>query len=260
MSDQEHKARAFAALHVPGDPLLLFNAWDPGSARVVAEAGAKAIATGSWSVAAAFGFDDGEEMPRELALGNLARIVRAVALPVTIDLESGYGRAPEAVAETVRLAWAAGAIGCNLEDRVIGGSGLYPVEEQAERLRAARAAAPDMFINARTDPFLEADPSAHDDRLLDEALARGRAYAEAGANGLFVPGLGDERLIERLCRQAPLPVNIMAWHNTPPKPSTPDLPLPGREGRIQSPTTPPSFLVMTVVSAATPPNMVWRRE
>jgi 2-methylisocitrate lyase-like PEP mutase family enzyme len=220
---QREKGRAFAALHKAGDPLALFNIWDAGSARVVADAGATAIATGSWSVAASLGYGDGEEVPRTLALENAARIVRAVALPVTIDLESGYGRAPETVAETVRMAWEAGAVGCNLEDRVIGGAGLYPVEEQAERLRAARAAAPDMFINARTDPFLATDPSAHDDRLLDEALARGRAYAEAGASGLFVPGLGDERLIERLCRESPLPVNIMAWHNTPPIPRLAEL-------------------------------------
>jgi 2-methylisocitrate lyase-like PEP mutase family enzyme len=221
--DQRERARAFAALHKAGDPLVLFNIWDAGSARVVAEAGAEAIATGSWSVAAALGFGDGEEVPRELALENAARIVRAVALPVTIDLESGYGRAPDVVAETVQLAWEAGAVGCNLEDRVIGGAGLYPIEEQAERLRAVRSAAPDMFINARTDPLLETDPAAHDDRLLDEALARGRAYAQAGASGLFVPGLGDERLIERLCRESPLPVNIMVWHNTPPIPRLAEL-------------------------------------
>lgn len=215
MNQVEH-ARSFAALHMPGDPLLLFNIWDPGSARVVAETGAAAIATGSWSVAAALGFDDGEQVPFELVVDNLRRIVASVTLPVTIDLEGGYGAAPERVAETVRQAWAAGAVGCNIEDGIAGCAGIRPAAEQAERLRAARAAAPDIFINARTDPFLRTEPGGHDDRLLDDVLERGRAYAQAGASGLFVPGLGDERLIERLWREAPLPVNIMIWHNTPP--------------------------------------------
>ena len=201
---------------MPGDPLILFNAWDAGSAQAVAAAGAKAIATGSWSVAAANGYDDGEGLPRELAIANLQRIVRAVELPVTIDLEGGYGRTPEAVAETVRLAAEAGAIGCNLEDRIVdGSSGLYSIEEQSARLSAARAAAPEFFINARIDHFLQAKPHEHEG-LIDAALERGRAYAEAGADGLFVPGLINERLIARYCVEAPLPVNIMVWPGTPP--------------------------------------------
>src|SRR5512145_2200588 len=120
MNQQEY-ARAFRKLHVPGNPVILFNAWDAGSARVVANAGAKAIATGSWSVAAAHGCDDGERLPLELAIANLERIAAAVALPVTIDLEAGYGIPPAAVAASVAQAIAAGAIGCNLEDRIIGG-------------------------------------------------------------------------------------------------------------------------------------------
>ena len=206
---------AFRALHVKGDPLILFNAWDAGSAKAVAAAGAKAIATGSWSVAAANGYDDGEGLPRELAIANLGRIVHAVELPVTIDLEGGYGRAPEAVAETVALAAEAGAIGCNLEDRVVGGSGLYSIKDQSARLSAARGAAQDFFINARIDHFLQTKPEQHEE-LVDAALERGHAYADAGAHGLFVPGLIDERLIARYCDEAPLPVNIMVWPGTPP--------------------------------------------
>src|SRR3546814_7510473 len=99
---ETEKARLFASLHKSGAPLILFNAWDPGSAKVVAESGAKAVATGSWSVAAAFGFEDGEKLPRELAIANLERIVSAVSLPVTVDLEGGYGRAPAEVAEIGR--------------------------------------------------------------------------------------------------------------------------------------------------------------
>lgn len=211
------KALAFRALHVKGDPLVLFNIWDPGSARIVAEAGAKAIGTGSWSVAAAQGFQDGERLPLELAIANLRRIVAAVELPMTIDLEGGYGRAPERVAESARQALEAGAVGCNLEDRIVGATGLYPIEEQCRRLAAVREAAPAarFFINARIDTFLQADPSTHE-ALMEEALERGGAYAGAGADGLFVPGLVDDGLIGRFCQASRLPVNIMVWNGTPP--------------------------------------------
>lgn len=211
------KAASFRALHRPGDPLLLFNIWDTGSAGVVAEAGAKALGTGSWSVAAAHGYGDGEEMPLDLAIANLERIVRAVDVPVTIDLEGGYGRAPGTVAATARRALDAGAVGCNVEDRVIGGDGMYAPAEQAARIAAIRAGAPadTFFINARTDLFLQARPDEHA-ALVEAALARGRAYAEAGADGFFVPGLIDERLIARVCADTALPVNIMVWPGTPP--------------------------------------------
>ena len=116
MSLQADKARRFNALHVAGAPLVLFNAWDAGSARAVAGAGAKAVATGSWAVAAANGFEDGEHLSLQFALDNLRRIVGAVEVPVTVDLESGYGEPPDAVAATVAAALEAGAVGCNLED------------------------------------------------------------------------------------------------------------------------------------------------
>src|SRR5690348_12297661 len=97
MSEQVNKARAFAALHVSGKPLVLFNVWDPGSAKAVAQAGAKALATGSWSVAAAHGYGDGEKIPLDLALENFRRIAGSTALPVSMDIESGYGKTPEEV-------------------------------------------------------------------------------------------------------------------------------------------------------------------
>ena len=209
----QEKAETFAALHVPGDPLVLFNAWDAGSAKIVAEAGAKAIATGSWSVAAAQGFADGEKMPLDLSIANLERIVAAVELPVTVDLEGGYDDAAESAARAKRT----GAVGCNLEDRVVGGEGLYPADRQAARLAAVReAAGPSFFLNARIDLFLQAKREEHDEALLDEALERARAYAEAGADGIFLPGLADEALIALACERAPRPVNIMAWPGTPP--------------------------------------------
>jgi len=209
----ESKAAAFAALHVPGEPLVLFNAWDAGSANIVADAGAKAVATGSWSVAAAQGFADGEKMPLDLAIANLERIVAAVELPVTIDLEGGYDDAAASAARAKR----AGAVGCNLEDRVVGGDGLYPADRQAARLAAVReAAGPSFFINSRIDLFLKAPAEAHDEALLDEALERARAYADAGADGIFLPGLVDERLVGSACERSPGPVNIMVWPGTPP--------------------------------------------
>jgi 2-methylisocitrate lyase-like PEP mutase family enzyme len=220
MPTQVERATVFNGLHTPGKPLILFNAWDAGSAAVVARAGGKAIATGSWSVAAAHGYADGELLPLELALANLREIVAAVDLPVTIDLETGYGRSPDAVAETFAKTLGNGAIGANLEDQVIGSETLHSAADQSSRLRAARGAADSLaipaFINARTDLFLKADPGRHDDALLDAALRRAEAYAEAGASGFFAPGLVNERLIGRLCAACPLPVNILVRPGAPP--------------------------------------------
>jgi 2-methylisocitrate lyase-like PEP mutase family enzyme len=215
MSAQSDKFEAFAALHVPGDPVILYNAWDAGSARVIAEAGAKAIATGSASVAQAHGYEDDESLPLALALANAERVVASVDLPVTIDFEGAYADAPDGVAANMAKLAATGAIGCNFEDQVVGGEGLHPAAFQAERIAAARAALDaDFFINARTDVFLKSRD--HDAAKVDAALERARAYAEAGANGFFAPGLADLALLEKLCAASPLPVNFMAWPGTPP--------------------------------------------
>ena len=219
---QTEHARRFRELHRAGDPLVLFNAWDAGSARSIAGAGAAAIATGSWSVAAAHGLEDGEKLPRDLALANLARIVAATALPVSVDLESGYGQSPASVADCVAAAIAAGAIGCNLEDADPASGQLRDADAQAARLRAAREAAvrqglPGFFINARCDAFLRLPREQHDTAVLDDVLARASAYAEAGADGLFVPGLVDGAMIARLCREVALPVNVMVLGGLPPR-------------------------------------------
>jgi len=207
---------AFAALHRAGNPLVLYNAWDPGSAKAVAEAGAPAIATGSASVAAAHGFDDAEALPIGLALANAARIVAAVELPVTIDFEGGYAVEAEGVAANMRRLADTGAIGCNFEDQVVGGEGVHAIDVQVARIQAARAAVgPDFFINARTDIFLQAKPDTHDDAMVDSAIERAQAYAEAGASGYFVPLLADLRLLERMCQASPLPVNFMAFPGAP---------------------------------------------
>src|SRR5260370_676885 len=133
MIDQTRKAERFRGLHIPGKPLVLFNIWDAGSAKAVATSGAKAIATGSWSVANANGFADGERVPLALAIANLRRIVCTTDLPVTVDLESGYGDAPTVVGETIALAIDAGAVGCNLEDSFPENGNLRKTNDQAER-------------------------------------------------------------------------------------------------------------------------------
>src|SRR5262245_42287737 len=213
MQGTTHKAEQFRTLHIPGKPLVLFNAWDSGSAKAVAAAGAKAIATSSWSVANAHGFADGERMPLDLAIDNLRRIAAAIDLPVTIDLESGYGDAPERVGETMGLAIDAGAVGCNLEDSFPVNGELREIADQCDRIRRARRTADAtkvrFFINARTDVFFQREAEQHDDGMVVRAVERARAYAEAGADGLFAPGLSDIDLIARLADASPLPLNIM---------------------------------------------------
>src|SRR5216683_494021 len=141
MADQKSKAEQFRALHIPGKPFVLFNVWDAGSAKAVAAGGAKAIATGSWSVANANGFADGERIPLAFAIDNLRRIVGATDLPVTIDLESGYGDTPEKVGESIALAIDAGAVGCNLEDSFPANGKLREKANQADRIQRARQTA-----------------------------------------------------------------------------------------------------------------------
>lgn len=210
------KFTQFAELHVPGRPLVLFNVWDVGSAQSVAKAGATAIATGSASVAMANGFSDGQQVPLEFALVNAKRIVDAVDLPVTVDFEGAYSAdSHEGARNIVRLA-DTGAVGCNFEDQVVGGEGLHPIPVQAERIGAARAAVgPNFFINVRTDLFLKAKQEVHDEAMLGEAIARARAYAEAGASGFFVPMLGNLDFLSRLCTESPVPVNFMTYPGCP---------------------------------------------
>lgn len=223
MTDQSRKAEQFRALHVRGRPLVLFNIWDAGGAKIVASTGARAIATGSWSVANANGFTDGERIPLALAIDNLRRIVGATELPVTIDLESGYGDTLDAVGATLGQAIAAGAVGCNMEDSFPADGRLRETVDQSERIRRARqtsdAAGLRFFINARTDVFFQRPPEQHDDAMVVEAIERARAYADAGADGLFAPGLADLTLIARLAKASPLPLNIMVGDATPPLPA-----------------------------------------
>jgi 2-methylisocitrate lyase-like PEP mutase family enzyme len=218
--NQKEKAELFRSLHVKGSPVILFNIWDAGSARTLEQAGAKALATGSWSVAAAQGFDDGETIPLALVLANIKRIADSVAIPVTLDFETGYATDLAGLKDNIRNVIAAGAIGINLEDRIIGADKLQTIEDQSARIRAIRDAADEtgipLYINARTDVFLKTYPAKHDERELEEALQRAAAYAESGASGFFAPGLRDPELIEKLCARTQLPVNILALADTPP--------------------------------------------
>jgi methylisocitrate lyase len=216
---QQDKTSAFRALHKHGSPLILFNAWDAGSAQAVAKAGAAAIATGSWSIAAANGFPDGEKVDRNLHLDTIRRIAQAVDLPLTADLECGFSADAAGVGATVRLAIEAGAIGCNLEDSNPADASLRPADEAAARYEAARRSAdqacPGFFVNARTDVFFQKPSEEHSMAMVEEALERGRAYAAAGADGLFVPFVTNLDLIRELASGSPLPLNVMRMSTTP---------------------------------------------
>ena len=202
----------FAALHRPGDPVVLFNIWDAGSAVAVVGAGARAVATGSASVAGALGRRDGEGLPLDWALENARRIVEAVEVPVTLDFEGGYAVEAEALRANAARVRETGVVGLNFEDQVVGGEGLHAPEVQAARIAAIRAGAGERFwINARTDLFLKAAPKDHDEDLVAAALDRAARYADAGGDSLFVPGLRDPGLIARVCERSPLPVNVMVF-------------------------------------------------
>ncbi len=209
--NQHAKAAAFLALHQRAEPFLLPNVWDAGSARLLSPLGFAALGTTSAGVAFALGRADQGNVSREEMLGAIGAMARATDLPVTADLEAGYADQPAGVAETVRLAIAAGVVGCNLED----GSGdpaqpLVPLEQMLATLRAARAAADasglPFVLNARTDGFW-AGGSGED--VLAEAIRRGRAYAAAGADCVFIPLLRDPEGIRRAVAEIPAPLNLL---------------------------------------------------
>ena len=206
----------FAALHVPGNPVILYNIWDVGSALAVVEAGAAALATGSHPVADANGWPDGQQVPLDFVFANARRIASAVDVPLTVDFESAYSTVPAEGAANVRRLKETGAVGCNFEDQVIGGEGLHPIDLQGARIRAIRdAVGVDFFINARTDLFLKTQ--TYDDALVEQVIERGKAFADAGASGFFVPRLADPTQIERIVAAVPLPLNVIAFPGAPDK-------------------------------------------
>jgi 2-methylisocitrate lyase-like PEP mutase family enzyme len=210
--NQSEKAVRFAELHSKDRaPLLLYNAWDAGSAKAIADAGAPAIATSSWSVAEAHGYRDGEGIPLEFAEQIVARIAAAVDVPVSVDFEGGYSEDNGELAENAGRLIDSGVIGINFEDRVVQGTGLHDIDRHAARIATIRTVAEqrniDLFINARTDLFLGQgrDPAGS----ITEAIERSKAYADAGASGFFIPGLHEEALIGQICEGVALPVNVM---------------------------------------------------
>lgn len=218
MTTQSEKAQTFADLHSKGNPLILVNIWDAGTAQALQQQGTQAIATSSYAVAKAHGYDDGEQLSFDLVLANLRRIIAVTDLPVTMDIEGGYSREIDGLQANIAQVISAGAVGINVEDQIIGGNGLHTIEEQVERISAIREIADNaympLFINARTDVFFQHRPQDHSIAHLEEVIERTAAYAQAGASGIFVPGLKDPDLIEKLCDAVSLPVNIMFTPNT----------------------------------------------
>lgn len=206
---QSDRAGRFLDLHRRPGGFILGNCWDLGSAILMAGEGFEVLATTSAGVAFSLGRPDygvGDpalSISRDVTLERLAQICAAVDVPVNADLEDGYGEAPERVAETMRLALAAGAAGCNIED-IGAGPNLYDEALAVERIAAAREAAPHFVLNARTDALQVGGPAA-----LAEAIRRGNRYLEAGADCVFVPGTGDLDLIRTLVREIAGPLNIV---------------------------------------------------
>jgi 2-methylisocitrate lyase-like PEP mutase family enzyme len=211
MTSSEDLARRFASLHRAGDPLLLANVWDAGSAVAVAQAGAAAVATTSAGVAWSLGVPDAADLGADRVAEAAARIVAAVPVPVSVDIEAGYGD----VAATVSSVLKAGAVGVNLEDRDWSTGELFAPAAQAERIAVARSAAGGfpLWINARTDLFMVGDAPV--EQRVEQALARAARYASAGANSLFVPGTVDLDVVRALAA-GPLPVAVMVWPGAPP--------------------------------------------
>jgi 2-methylisocitrate lyase-like PEP mutase family enzyme len=219
MATQREKAEAFRKLHAGPRILVLANAWDAGSARVIVAAGAPAIATSSAGVAYALGYPDGQRIPRSEMLDMVRRIAAAVEVPVSADVEAGYGTSVESAAETARGVAAAGAIGMNLEDTGARGE-LLPLELAVERVRAGRAAAEaagvPLVINGRTDVFGPTGPAPAE--RLAEAIRRANAYLAAGADCAFVPWVTDREQIGRLAREVQGPLNVLGTPASPPIP------------------------------------------
>lgn len=217
--EQARKAEAFRKLHHERKMLLLPNAWDVASARILEEAGHPAIATTSAGIAYSLGYADGQQIPRDEMLSMVGRIARAVRVPVTADLEAGYGNTATEITETVRAAIEAGAIGMNLED--LSGDEKNPLLElprQLEKIQAVRETAAAMgvpfVLNARTDVFLAA--IGPEETRFGRTVERLREYRKAGADCVFAPGVTDLATIEKLVKAVEAPLNILALATCPP--------------------------------------------
>ena len=205
------KAARLRELHRGTKILILLNVWDVASARLIESMGLPAVATSSAAVANSLGYADGERISRSEMLAVVRRIAAAVNVPVTADMEGGYCKLPEGMAETAHELLEAGAVGLNLEDSHQERK-LVDVSLQQEKLRALKEAGRtegvDLVLNARTDPYLLKD--AGDTWRIEETVCRARAYRDAGADCIFVPGLSDAETIRRLLEESPGPLNVLA--------------------------------------------------
>ena len=212
MGDKQiEQTEIFHKLHQPGNPLILCNAWDAGSAAVIELAGAKAIATTSSGLAAANGYPDGEKLPRAQLVNAVSLIMRVVKVPVTVDIERGFGQGGD-VTETIRGITDAGATGINLEDGSLAPEVLIAKIRDIREFVQSRGVG--LFINARTDVYLRGLVSA--EARFDETVRRVRQYSEAGADGAFVPGVTDQATIANLAKAIPLPLNVMVQEGLAP--------------------------------------------
>ncbi len=202
---------AFAALHAGPQMLILPNAWDAGSARVIESAGAKAIATSSAAVAWAHGFADGQFLPFETLLATVREIVKTCSVPVSADIEAAYAQDAAAAAKTVAQVIDAGAVGINIED---GNDAPDLLAKKIENLKAAAAkAGAELWVNARVDTYLRRLVPA--EAAYDETVRRARLYREAGANSIFAPAFPDNAKIAQLVKDVVLPLNLLAWPGLP---------------------------------------------
>ncbi len=208
MSEQARKAERLRELHHGDRILVLPNIWDAGGTRMMEWLGYPAVATASAAIAYSLGYDDGQRITLDAMVEVVGRVASAVRVPVTADMEWGFAEQPGAVAANMRRVLRAGAVGINLEDSIREGEVLFPIEFQCERIRAVREMARQegvpLVINARTDVFLTGAGG------VDEALERGRAYAEAGADCLFAIGAREPAAIAALVEQLPIPVSVLA--------------------------------------------------
>jgi len=217
--NQRERAETLRALHHDEQPLVLVNVWDVAGAKILQELGFPAVATASAGIAASLGFEDNEEIGRELMLETVARIAQSVDVPVSADLEAGYGPTVEDAVATARGAIEAGAAGLNFEDSAHKDTAiLYDADVQAERIRAIRdtgkKAGVPLVINARTDVYFRTE--LPDDEKYRESLRRAKLYVKAGADCIYILGVKDEKAIASLVRSVPAPINVLALPDAPP--------------------------------------------
>jgi 2-methylisocitrate lyase-like PEP mutase family enzyme len=211
MTTIAERAKVFAALHAGPKLLVLPNAWDAGSARIIESAGAAAIATSSAAVAWAHGYPDGQFLPFDSLLATVGEIARVVSVPVTADIEAAYAHDAASAAATVARVVDAGAVGINIED---GNDPPDLLARKIENLKtAARKVGVELWVNARVDTYLR--KLVPEDRAYDETVSRARLYREAGANSIFVPAAAETAVIEKLVKAVVLPLNVLAWPGLP---------------------------------------------